>query len=63
MWGLLAVFAVITIILGKFIIARDLWRLLTLAAIWLVSFYILEIIVGLIIVNKAQFSNDETTPA
>lgn len=56
MWAALSVVAIISIILYSFIVARDLWRLLVLFAIWLVCFEIVAIIFGLIIVNVAQFS-------
>jgi uncharacterized membrane protein (UPF0182 family) len=56
MWGAIAAVAVISVILFNFIIARDMRRLLILCALWLVLFYIVEIITGLVIVNVAQFS-------
>lgn len=63
MWAELAVVAIVSVILFNFIVARDLWRVLVLFAIWLVSFVILEIIFALIIVNMAQFSRPEESVA
>jgi hypothetical protein len=55
LWGALAAIAVISFILLQFIIARDWWRLLILAVLWFVSFQIVAIITGLVIVNIARF--------
>ena len=59
MYGAIAVVAVISLILFQFIIARDMWRLLILGVLWLVSFEIVAIITGLVIVNVAQFYKPE----
>jgi len=59
MWGVLAVLAVISVILFQFIIPRDMWRLLILFVIWVVSFYVVEIVTGLVIVNVATFSKPD----
>lgn len=63
MWGALAALAVISIILFNFIIARDIRRLLILVVLWLVLFQVVEIIVGLIIVNFAHFSRPDRSVA
>ena len=60
MWGAIAAVAFISVILFQFIIARDMRRLLILAVLWLVSFYIIEVISGLLIVNVARFSKPES---
>lgn len=54
-----AAIAVISYILLQFIIPRDYGRLLILFVLWIVSFYIIEIITGLVIVNVAQFYKPE----
>ena len=59
MWGAIAVLAVISVILFQFIIPRDFRRLLILFVLWVVSFYVVEIITGLVIVNVAQFYKPE----
>ena len=59
MYSAMAAIAVISVILFNFIIARDMKRLLILGAIWLVSFYIVEIIISLLIVNVAEFYKPE----
>ena len=55
MGAAITVVALISIILFQFIIARDMRRLLILVVLWIVSFYIVEIITALVIVNVAQF--------
>ena len=59
MWSLLAAVGLISVILFNFIVARDIRRLLILCALWLVSFYVVEIIAGLVIVNVGEFSKPE----
>lgn len=59
LWAAVAAVAVISYILSRFIIPRDYWRLLILAALWLVSFYVVEIIISLVIVNVARFYKPE----
>ena len=59
MWAAFAVVAAFSAILFNFIVARDFTRLFVLCALWLVFFEILEIIMGLIIVNVAQFSKPD----
>ena len=59
MWAALAVLGVFTAILMNLIVARDFSRMSVLCAVWLVFFLILEIIMGLIIVNVAQFSKPD----
>ena len=59
MVGAIAAVAIISVILFQFIIARDTQRLLVLGVLWLVSFYVVEIITGLVIVNVAQFYKPE----
>lgn len=59
LWGAVAAIAVISVILFQFIIARDMRRLLILFVLWVVSFYVVEIITGLLIVNVAQFYKPE----
>jgi len=61
MWAALAVLAVISVILFNFIVARNMTRLLILVAVWLVFFVVLEISVGLLIVNFAHFSKPVQT--
>lgn len=56
MWGVLAGITAITFTLMKFIIAGDMARLLVLAALWLVLFIILDIVISLMIVNMARFA-------
>ena len=58
-WAALAAVAVVSVVLFKFIVARDLSRLLVLSAVWLVLFEMIEIIIGVIIVNVARFSRPE----
>jgi hypothetical protein len=60
LWGAISVIALISVILFQFIIARDMRRLLILGVLWLVSFYIVEIITGLVIVNVARFYKPES---
>ena len=60
LWGAIATIAVISVILFQFIIARDFRRLLILFVLWLVSFYVVEIIIGLVIVNVARFYKPES---
>ena len=60
LWSVFAALAVITFILSRFIIARDYWRLLIVAVLWLVAFEIVEIIAGLVIVNVARFYKPES---
>ncbi|HJT29284.1 MAG TPA: hypothetical protein VJ784_17865 [Pyrinomonadaceae bacterium] len=59
LWGALAAVAGISFMLLQFIIARDMWRLLIIAVLWLVSFQIIAIITGLVIVNVARFYKPE----
>lgn len=59
LWGAFAAVAAITYILLQFIIARDWWRLLILAVLCLVSFQIVAVITGLVIVNVARFYKPE----
>lgn len=59
MGAAITVVALISIILFQFIIARDMRRLLILVVLWIVSFYIVEIITALVIVNVAQFYKPE----
>ena len=59
MCGAITVVALISIILFQFIIARDMRRLLILVVLWIVSFYIVEIISALVIVNVARFYKPE----
>jgi len=59
LWGALAAVGVISFILLQFIIARDMWRLLILAVLWLVSFQIVAIITALVILNVARFYKPE----
>ena len=59
MWGVSAGLILITFSLMKFIIAGDMVRLLVLAALWLVLFFILDIIISLMIVNWAHFSKPD----
>ena len=59
MWAAFAVIGIFTAILLNFIIARDFLRLFVLGAVWLVLFLILEIVMGLIIVNVAQFTRPD----
>lgn len=59
MWSAITVVALISIILFQFIIARDMRRLLVLCVLWLISFCVVEIIAGLVIVNVAQFYKPE----
>ena len=60
--GVLAGLTLITVVLANFIVPRDSLRLLVLAALWLVLFEVLQIIVSLIIVNRNDFAkpDDET---
>jgi hypothetical protein len=60
MWAAISAVALISVVLFQFIIARDMRRLLILAVLWLVSFYIVEIIIALVIVNVAQFYKPES---
>ena len=56
LWATYGAFLVITLILAQFIVARDFSRLAVLGVLWIVSFYALEIIVSLLIVNFGRFS-------
>lgn len=60
LYGALAVVAVISVILFQFIIARNMGRLLILFVLWVVSFYIVAFITGLVIVNVARFYKPES---
>jgi len=60
MYGAIAAVAVISVILFQFLIARDMRRLLILAVLWIISFSIVEIITGLVIVNVARFYKPES---
>ncbi len=60
LWGAFAAVAVISFILLQFIIPRDMWRLLILGVLWVVSFEIVAIITGLVIVNVARFYKPES---
>ena len=59
MWGMYGAFVVITIVLAQFIIARDPSRFAVLGGLWILSFALIEIIGGLLIVNLAHFSKPE----
>ena len=56
MWATIAVLALISFVLFRFVVPHNLPRLVLLSALWLVCFYLLEIVVALLIVNWAQFS-------
>ena len=56
MWAEIAALALISFVLFRFIVRQNLPRLVLLSALWVVCFYLLEIIVALLIVNWAQFS-------
>lgn len=60
LYGALAVVAVISVILFQLIIARNMGRLLILFVLWVVSFYIVAFITGLVIVNVARFYKPES---
>ena len=55
-WGFLAALGIITLILFQFITPRDWLRFVLLLSLWVISFEALEIIISLIIVNRAEFS-------
>jgi len=59
MWATIAVLALISFGLFRFIVPQNPTRLVLLAALWIVCFYLLEIIVALMIVNWGQFSKPE----
>ena len=59
MWGMYGTFGVITLVLVHFIIARDPSRFAVLGVLWILSFALIEIIGGLLIVNLAHFSTPE----
>ncbi len=59
MWGMLAVLGLVTVILGNFILPRNLTRFVLLAVLWLVVFEVLQIIVALILINLSLFSKPE----
>ena len=59
MWGMYGAFVVITLVLAQFIIARDASRLAVLGVLWILSFALIEIVGGLLIVNLAHFSTPE----
>ena len=59
MWAAIAVLTLMSFVLFQFIVAQNLPRLALLVALWLVCFYIVEIIAALMIVNWAQFSKPE----
>ena len=59
MWAAIAVLALISVVLFRFIIPQDLTGLALLSALWLVCFEIVEIIAALMIVNWGQVSKPE----
>jgi hypothetical protein len=59
MWATIAVLALISVVIFSFMLPRNLPRLVLLSVLWLVCFEILEIIVGLMIINWGQFSQPE----
>lgn len=59
MYAAITVVGLISVILFQFIIARDIRRSIILGVLWIVSFYIVEIITALVIVNVAQFYRSE----
>jgi hypothetical protein len=64
MWGILAGLVVITFTLGSFIVPGDLTRLFVLTALWLILLLVLDIIISLMIINRARFSKpDESAGA
>ena len=58
-WAAAAAFIAISFILISFVRARDWSRLLVLGILWVILFYVIEIVVSLMIVNLAQFSKPE----
>ena len=61
LWGTYGTFVVITLVLTRFIIARDWSRMAVLGVLWIFSFALIEIVGSLLIVNFAHFSTPEKT--
>lgn len=59
MYAQLAGITAISLVLIKFVTARNWSRLLVLAVLWIVFVVILDIVIALLIVNLAQLSTPE----
>jgi len=58
-WAEFVGLAVITLVLIKFVVAHNWWRLLILAVLWIVLVVILDLVVALLMVNLAQISKPD----